>query len=120
MPVAVMPVLAHLLANGTYVAAWSTDAGGLDAQRFDVQGTPIGGVLALPVDATKRHLITPLSDGGFAAAWTAAGASGDLDVYTQSFLEAPDRKSCLTGACGLRGQARKAFIANCLPGKGLR
>jgi hypothetical protein len=119
MPVAHMPVLASLLADGTYVAAWPTDAGGLDAQRFDMQGTPIGDVLALPADATTRHLITPLSDGGFAAAWTTAGASGDLDVYTQSFLEAPDRKTCLTNARGLRGQARKAFIANCLPGKGL-
>jgi hypothetical protein len=119
MPVADMRVLAGLLADGSYVAAWPTDAGGLGAQRFDVQGTPMGGVLALPADATKRHLITPLSDGGFAVAWTAAGASGDLDVYTQTFVEAPDRKSCLRGARGLRGQARKAFIANCLPGKGL-
>jgi hypothetical protein len=118
--VPVMPVLASLLADGTYVEAWPADAGGLAAQRFEVPRTPIGDVLALPADATQRHLLTALEDGGFATAWSAAGAAGDLDVYTQSFLEAPTRKACLAGAHGLRGQERKAYMARCVPGKGLQ
>ena len=116
-PLPVMPVLASLLADGTYVEAWPAGTGGLAAQRFDIQGTPIGDVLALPADASQRRLMSALEDGGFATAWSATGSAGDLDVYTQAFLEPPGRKSCLGAARGLRGQVRKAFMEGCLPGK---
>lgn len=113
----VMPVLATLLADGTYVEAWPASTGGLAAQRFDIQGMPIGDVLALPADATQRRLMAALADGGFATASSAIGSAGDLDVYTQAFVEPPTRKSCLAAARGMRGQVRKAFMAGCLPGK---
>jgi hypothetical protein len=49
--------------------------------------------------------------------------AGDLDVFTQRFIEVltPDqaalrakRKACLAGAKGMGGQERKAFMGACL------
>jgi hypothetical protein len=86
-----MPALAWVLADGTYMVAWPADPGGLTVQRFDDQGTAIADVLALPADATQSRFVTALEGGGFATAWSAASPAGDLDVYTQSFLQAPTR-----------------------------
>jgi hypothetical protein len=109
-----MPSAARELADGTYVAIFSA-GGALTAQRFAPDGTVMGESVAIQ-SAGAIPAVVALADTGFAAAWTAASATGDSDVYTQRFVErSTDRKkACLDGAKGLRGHERKAFMNACL------
>ena len=109
-----MPVSAQLLADGSYVVFW-TATGGMTAQRFDANGEPISNMLTIQTTGTQP-LVVALVEVGFAAAWSAPGASADLDVYTQRFVEVAgnQRKACLASAKGLRGQERKEFMMACL------
>jgi hypothetical protein len=110
-----MPVSAQLLADGSYIVSW-TATGGMTAQRFDASGEPINDMLTIQATGTQP-VVAALAEGGFAAAWSAPGASADLDVYTQRFVEVADNqhKACLASAKGLRGQERKEFMTACLP-----
>jgi hypothetical protein len=114
MAVSSMPVSAQLLTDGSYVVFW-TATGGMTVQRFDANGEPIGDILTIQTTGTQP-LVVALAEGGFAAAWSAPGASADLDVYTQRFVEVAgnQRKACLASAKGLRGQERKEFMTACL------
>jgi hypothetical protein len=111
-----MPIAARELADGTYVAVWPVGGGvpaqGFAAQRYAADGTPMGELLAIDSNAGVPQIVA-LADTGFAAAWSAASANGDTDVYTQRFIEA-SKKACLNSAKGLKGQDRKAFMNACL------
>lgn len=116
-----MPVSAQLLADGSYVVFWQTN-GTITAQRFDDTGAAIGNVLTIESGGIVPA-ITDLADGGFALAWSAPSPAGDLDVFTQRFIEvlSPDqaalrakRKACLASAKGITGQERKAFMDACM------
>jgi len=113
-PVLSMPVSAQELVDGSYVVFWST-SGGTTAQRFDSSGAPMGDVLTIQTSGAQAS-VAALAEDGFAAAWSADSAAGDLDVYTQRFIEVADnqRKACLKSAKGLKGQERKAFMGTCL------
>ncbi len=113
--VSFMPVSAQLLADGTYMVFGPATTGGMTAQRFNANGEPMDGVLAVEANGTPRPVVA-LAGGGFAVGWSASGAGGDLDVYTQRFIEvtANDRKDCRLMAKGLRGHERKAFMDACL------
>jgi hypothetical protein len=111
---AVMPQSAQLLADGSYVVFWATTQD-MTGQRFDPLGQPIGDLLTMQT-AGAQPMTIPLAEPGLAAAWSAPSASSDLDVYTQRFIEMAggQRKACLASARGLRGQARTAFMRDCL------
>jgi hypothetical protein len=113
-----MPVSAQLLADGTYVVFWAAESGGLTAQRYDANGKPIGDVLMIQASGSQ-WLTAALQEGGFAVAWSARGAGGNLDVYTQLFLDERannHRKACLDSAKvqGLKGQQRNGFVNACM------
>lgn len=121
LPVSSMPFAARELMDGSFVAFWNT-GGNITAQRFDSAGSPMGDLLPLQTSASAPG-IAPLIDGGFAAAWSAPGAAGNLDVFTQRFIEVVTRdqaalrarkKACLAAARGTGGQERKAFMGACL------
>jgi len=114
--IASLPVAARELADGTYVVFWFAN-GAYVAERFAADGTSLG--QPVPIDSSgAAPSIAALADPGFAAAWTAASANGDSDVYTQRFTERlSDRKrACLNSAKaqGLKGQERKAFVDACM------
>jgi hypothetical protein len=122
-PVAIssMPFAARELMDGSFVVFWNT-AGTITAQRFASTGAPMGNLLTLQTSASVPG-IAPLIDGGFAAAWSAQSTAGDLDVFTQRFIEVlsldqaalrAKRKACLAGAKGMGGHERKAFMTACL------
>jgi hypothetical protein len=113
-PVDALPISAHELADGSHVVFWSSGPAVM-VQRFESSGAPMGDVLAMPTQGGVPRAIA-LPDGGFASAWSAPGAQGDLDVYAQLFaMEAENRrKACLADAKGLRGRERKAFMDACM------
>lgn len=115
-PISAVPDLAAELADGTYVVFWVA-IGSVTAQRYDSSGAPMGGVMTISI-GTSLPAVAALVDGGFALAWTALTTPGDLDVYTQRFVEllTTQRKACLDSAKeqGLRGHERKAFMSECL------
>jgi hypothetical protein len=113
-PISAVPDLATELADGTYMLFWAAN-GSVTAQRYDSSGASMGDLMTISIGAALPG-VTALLDGGFALAWTAATAPGDLDVYTQRFIEILNnqRKACLDSAKGLRGHERKAFMAACL------
>lgn len=86
------PHQAVALADGGFVLFWPTpgqDASGADlvAQRFDGAGVAVGGEQRVETNGGES-LVTALPDGGWALAWTAVGADGSLDVFTQLFTDA--------------------------------
>lgn len=96
-PASAATVLAHAphqaqaLADGGFVLFWPVpgqDASGADlaAQRFDATGAAVGSELRVETNGGEA-LVTALPDGGWALAWTAAGADGSLDVFTQRFAD---------------------------------
>lgn len=115
-PISAMPVLATQLADGSYVLFWPANEGHT-AQRYDSSGAPMGDLLTINTTPGAPR-VAALADGGFALAWSAAGAAGDQDVFTQRFIEVltHQKKACLERAkdMSLRGQERKAFMASCL------
>ena len=115
-PIASLPVAARELADGTYVVIWFAN-GVYTAERFAADGTSLG--QPVPIDSNgAAPQIAALADPGFAAAWSAAGANGDSDVYTQRFTErlSDRKKACLDSARaqGLKGRERKAFVDACM------
>ena len=119
--IAATPAAALELADGSFVVFWN-NIGGVTAQRFDSAGVGIGDLLSVG-SGGNIPLTSALADGGFASAWSALGALGDLDVFTQRFIEnlTPDvpamrakRKACLVSARGMTGHERKAFMNACL------
>jgi len=113
-PISAVPALATELADGTYVVFWPA-IGSVTAQRYDASGAPMGDLMTISI-GTSEPRVAALLDGGFALAWTAATAPGDLDVYTQRFVEilTTRKKACLDSAKGMRGHERKAFMTACL------
>jgi hypothetical protein len=113
-PISSPPISAEEMADGSYVVFWAS-GGGVAVQRFDSGGAPMGDVQAIQTHGGGARAVA-LADGGFAAAWSAAGSAGDVDVYTQRFVEQADnqRKACLTGARGMHGRERKAFMEACM------
>jgi hypothetical protein len=88
------PHQAVALADGGFVLFWPTpgqDASGADlvAQRFDAAGAVAGGEQRVETNGGEP-LVTALPDGGWALAWTAVGADGSLDVFTQRFADGGD------------------------------
>lgn len=88
------PHQAVALADGGFVLLWPTpgqDASGADlvAQRFDAAGTAVGGERRVDTNGGES-LVAALADGGWALAWTAVGADGSLDVFTQRFMDGGD------------------------------
>ena len=121
VPVSVLPFDARELADGSFVVFWNT-AGNITAQRFDSTGTPLNDPIAIQTGGGVPG-IAALADGGLALAWSAASTAGQLDVFTQQFIEVignghaalrVKRKACLESAKGLVGQARKTFMDACL------
>ena len=115
------PVAASELADGSHVVFWAA-AGQLTGQQFSPDGQPLGAVFAVETQGAIPR-VAPLAEGGFALAWTQAGANGDLDVYSQRFVGAPDKKNaakhatkkaCLQSAKGIKVHARKQFMDACL------
>jgi hypothetical protein len=111
------------LVDGSFVVFLNNN-GTITAQRFDSAGGAMGNLLSVGSGGSVP-ITAALVDGGFASAWTAVGAlgNGDVDVFTQRFIEVltPDRpalrakrKACLTSARGMKGQERKAFVDTCL------
>jgi hypothetical protein len=120
-PIPAVPFDARELPGGSFVVFWNTD-GNITAQSLDGTGTPLGDLLAIQTGGSVPG-IAALADGGFALAWSAPSTAGDLDVFTQRFVEVVDndhaalrakRKACLESAKGLVGQARKTFMDACL------
>ncbi len=115
-PISAVPDLATELADGTYMLFWVA-IGSVTAQRYDASGVPIGDLMTIGI-GTHLPAVAALVDRGFALAWTAVTTPGDLDVYTQRFIEIlkNQRKACLDSAKdqGLRGHERKAFMESCL------
>jgi hypothetical protein len=123
VPLAATPTDALELADGSFVV-FLGDNSTISAQRFDSAGIAMGKLLSVGNGGSVPRTAA-LADGGFASAWTAVGAlaPGDVDVFTQRFIEVltPDqpalrarRKACLASAMGMRGQERKAFVDTCL------
>jgi hypothetical protein len=115
-PISAVPDLATELADGTYMVFWVA-IGSVTAQRYDASGAPMGDLMTINIGESEPR-VAALLDGGFALAWTAVTSPGDLDVYTQRFVELfnNNRKACLDDAKeqGLRGHDRKAFMRTCL------
>jgi hypothetical protein len=120
-PIVAMPFEARELVDGSFVVFWNTSAI-ITAQRFDSNGMPLGNLLTLTTHAIGATAAA-LADGGFALAWSGPNIGGDLDVFTQRFIEVLDnahaalrakRKACLVSAKGMVGQERKAFMDACL------
>lgn len=89
VPLAHAPYQAQVLADGGFVLFWRVegqDEAGADlvAQRFDAAGAAVGGEQRVETNGGEP-LVTALAEGGWALAWTAAGADGSLDVFTQLF-----------------------------------
>lgn len=122
-PVAARTLAAHVpheaqaLADGGFVLFWPTpgqDASGADlvAQRFDAAGAAVGGEQRVETNGGEA-LVTALPGGGWALAWTAAGADGSLDVFTQRFADteiasdppAPGSDAAGNTAAPARGEA---------------
>lgn len=93
VPVGHAPHAAQALAGGGFVLFWPVpgqDGTGADlaAQRFDAAAAPMGAELRVETNG-GQPLVAPLAGGGWALAWTAAGADGSLDAFTQSFAQLP-------------------------------
>lgn len=72
------------LSGGAVVFVYQTDAG-LEARLRLADGTlTTPALIAAPVTAGLRPLVTPLHDGGFAAAWQVTNG-GQFDVYARQF-----------------------------------
>lgn len=121
VPVAAMPFEAKELIDGSFVVFWNI-GGSITAQRFDSTGAPMGDLLTLRSNGAAPGIVA-LAEGGFAGAWSASSAAGDLDVFTQRFIEVfshdqaalrAKRKACLASAKGMIGRERKAFMDACL------
>jgi hypothetical protein len=116
--IASMPFATRELMDGTYVVFWNSGAT-ITAQRYDSTGATVGDLLTLETGGSMPG-VAALAEGGFAAAWSTPGAGGDLDVFTQRFIEVltqsqvARRKACLASAKGLIGQERKVFMDSCL------
>jgi len=121
MAVSSMPVSAQLLADGSYVVFWQSN-GTVTAQRFDATGAAIGNVF--PIESSGIVPASAALEGGdFVLAWSAPSPAGDLDVFTQRFIEVLShdqaalremRKACLASANGMTGRERKAFMDTCM------
>jgi hypothetical protein len=121
VPIPALPFEAKELVDGSFIVFWMI-GGSITAQRFDSAGAPMGDLLTLGSNGVAPGMVA-LADGGFASAWSAPGAAGDLDVFTQRFIEvlSPDqaalrakRKACLANAKGMIGRERKAFMDACM------
>lgn len=93
-PLSHAPHQALALADGGFVLLWpvpgqTAGGAGLVAQRFDAAGAAVGGGQHVETDGGEA-LATALPGGGWALAWTAAGADGSLDVFTQRFADTED------------------------------
>ncbi len=116
VPLAHAPHQAQALADGGFVLSWPVpgqDAGDADlvAQRFDAHGAAVGGEQRVDVNGGDA-LVVALAGGGWALAWTATGADGSLDVFSQRFAAAQDAADPLPqspaaagGAAPARGEA---------------
>lgn len=114
--VASFPFAARELADGNFVVLWP--AGGVyTAQLFADDGTALGEPVPISSNGAAPA-VAALTTRAFVAAWSAASASGDSDVYAQRFSEKLSelRKACLDSAKrqGLKGQERKAFVDACM------
>ena len=87
------PAIAALALDG-YVVTWVSDAqdgsgGGIYAQRYDSNGTPLGGEFRINTvvdDHQTAQSVIGLSDGGFVVAWASYGEDGGaLGVIGQRF-----------------------------------
>lgn len=91
-PIGHAPYRAEALADGGFVLLWRVEGQDpaepdLVAQRFDAAGAATTGAVRIEANGGEP-LVTALVDGGWALAWTAAGADGSLDVFTQSYGDA--------------------------------
>ncbi|MDZ4761724.1 MAG: Ig-like domain-containing protein [Alphaproteobacteria bacterium] len=82
------------LNGGGFVIGWSSDGQdgsgfGSYAQRFDANGTPVGGEIPLNTYTAGNQtqpMIAALADGGFVASWTSNGQDGSgRGIFAQRF-----------------------------------
>jgi len=122
-PLSALPLAAQELADASY-ATFTAVALGVSAQRFSSEGVATGESALIAAQGSPVS-VAALADSGFAAAWTAAGALADQDVFAQRFTVSADpvhagakarRKACKASAVGqgLKGKARKQFMDGCL------
>ena len=114
--VASLPFAARELADKNFVVVWFAD-GVYTAQLFADDGTSRG--KAVPIGSNGASpAVAALAAPAFVAAWSAASASGDSDVYVQRFSEkrGEHRRACLDDAKtqGFKGQERKAVVDACV------
>jgi hypothetical protein len=83
--VASMPLAATELADGSYVVFLQAAGGGFTAQRFDANGVALGDAVAVDAIPSGRG-VAALNGSSLALGWSAAGAGGDADVFTQRVL----------------------------------
>ncbi|MBK6007959.1 hypothetical protein JJB11_17810 [Ramlibacter ginsenosidimutans] len=118
--VASLPFAARELADGNFVVIWFA-AGVYTAQLFADDGTSLGKAVPISSNGTAPA-VAALAAPAFVAAWSAASASGDFDVYVQRFSEklSAHRKACADSARdqGLKGKQRKAFVHACMGSQG--
>jgi hypothetical protein len=121
IPIPSVPLDAQELADGSFVVFWNL-SGNLIAQRFDSSGAPMGNLLTISTHVGLMG-VAALADTGFAVGWSGPSGAGDLDVFTESFIEVlsptqaelrAKRKACLASAKGITGQERKAFMDACM------
>ena len=114
--VASLPLAVRELADGNFVVIWFAD-GVYTAQLFADDGTSLGKAVPIGSNGTAPALAALVAP-AFVAAWSAANASGDSDVYVQRFSEktSEQRKACRDSARdqGLKGKKRKAFVHACM------
>ena len=111
---------ARELADGRFAAAWAEGAS-LRAQVFGSDGRPEARPLHSAAGAGLE--MAARADGGFVLAWSAAAPGAGLDVLAQRFAEGPAKKnaarlaqwkSCLASVRGMKGQARKRMLDDCM------
>lgn len=124
VPTSPLPVAATALADGGYVAFWQASGSTfVTAQRYDSSDIAVGAPFQIDV-AGASPLVAALADAGFAFAWSAVSSPGNLDVFTQLFLE-PEatgpvrqakRRACLAQAKAqqLTGKGRRQFMTACM------
>lgn len=75
------------MADGGFMVAWGSGAGGIRAQRHDRDGIPVGGEVVLAEDGGEYHShpsIDAFTDGRFVAAWCEFDG-GNAEIYARLY-----------------------------------
>ncbi|MGE0093268.1 MAG: Ig-like domain-containing protein [Alphaproteobacteria bacterium] len=84
------PVITTVLADGSWVATWvgeDSDSSGIFAQRFDANGSPVGGEFQVNTAEGGTQYpatVTALAGGGFVVSWQGPDAS-NAGIFAQQY-----------------------------------